>query len=191
MRIGLPIGRLPVKLGSDIGLSSISSVYPVLRSLSIPIIPFQTAITAGAVSQVFTMNPQSLVKNWTTRFQSLFDEYCLVGFNLELRLLTTANPQGSVKFILDEKNAAAPTNAVLDQASVDMALVQNPVSPRGYFIKWVARDYEDLSWTQTTVTFTPVWVKAFASNADTLTAAATTANIAVTGTIAVDFRGYS
>jgi hypothetical protein len=188
-QIGLPLGRLPVVLGSDKELSPNRTVYPVLRSLSAPIIPFQTVVTAGAVAQVLTINPQSLIKNFASRFGALFDEYCTVGLDLEFRVVTVGVPQGSVKVILDEKNAAAPTNAVLDQPSLDMVLTTTE-SPSRYHLKWKAQDYNDLVWTSTTVTFTPCYVKLFASNADTLTGATTTANIAVTGSLAMDFRGY-
>jgi len=188
MRLGLPIARLPIKLGADRKLNANSSVYPLVN-LDVPMVFNSLPMAAGAISSVLSID-RSQISNFATRFGALFDEYCIVGMKLEVRLNTVGNPSGLMAVYLDEKSSAAPTGAPANGANrLDMAVVSTE-SPSRYEIDWKARDYTDLAWTATTTTVTPVYVKFFSSVATTATTATTTCNVLVTGTLACCFRGY-
>jgi hypothetical protein len=188
--LSLPIGRLPVKIGSDVTLSANNSIYPKMVKLDAKINTEQLSVAAGAAAGVLAIDT-TLIANFSTRFASLFGEYCLVGANLEIRYASLTNPGGIGVLYLDEKAATAPTaNAALAAAGLDVQLA-NVESPSRYSIKWTAKDYIDLDWTDTSTNVTSVWLKFYTNTANFGTPAAGTGVIYVTGSLAFCFRGYA
>jgi hypothetical protein len=183
-----PAGRLPITLGSDRALSAVQSVYPRVR-LDVPIIIQKLGIAAGATT-TSTVIDKTMIQDWATRFQTLFDEYCLVGADIEIRLSNFVSAQGVILFYLEEKSSAAATLASAMASPHLDVLVSATESPSRYRIKWVAQDLTDLAWSDTSTTVTPVYLKQFASNAGTGTGAATTFDVIISGTLAFEFRGY-
>lgn len=187
-RASFPQPRIPRILGAARNLSAGRSVYPTVH-LDVPIAMQKASITAGALASVFPLD-LTTVTNWSTRFGSLFREYAIVGAKLELRMNNTVNPAGLVSAYLDEESNVAPTaTASNDRPRLDI-LVQ-PLSTIGaYMLTWTPRDILDLDFVDVGTTFTPVWLKVFASTANNGTTATTTADILITGTLALTFRGY-
>jgi hypothetical protein len=188
-KFSMPVGQLPIKIGSDRSLSSSKSVYPPMVKLSVPIVGQLIAVAAGAVANAGAISATN-VNNFATRFASLFDEYCIVGMALELRIQNvTAGSVGFVLAFIDEKIATAPNAASLNVPRIDMMIGSE--SPSRYDINWIAHDYIDLQWTQTSTTVIPLYLKIYASNANTLTSAGTACDILISGTLQFCFRGYS
>jgi len=148
-------------------------------------------MASGALAGVINIDT-SLVRAWSTRFQTLFKEFAIVGARFEVRMTGIANPQGVLLAFVDENSSSAPTSASLDYAHAEIPIVTSAVDSTGslHVVEWVAKSYEDLTWEPTSSAGTVAYLKLFASNADTQTANNTAANFMITGAIAVAFRGY-
>jgi len=183
-----PKPRIPRLLGSASSLSAANSVYPRV-DLDVPFVGLQQAIAAGAVSVAVPLDT-TVISNWASRFGALFKEYAIVGASLEVRCQGPITAQqGYFAVAIDEKDGTAPTSAILFVPRLDV-LISTTESPNVHKVKWAPHDFLDLQWTETATNVTSVWLKVFASNAATFTAGTTVANVLVTGTIAVSFRGY-
>lgn len=189
-KLSIPMSKLPFLIGSDHNLSAHDSVYPVIHGLSIPLNANVVTITAGAVGAVLNVN-FSLVDAWATRFAATFDEYCITGASFEVRAVPTAgNGTGLVYAYLDEKDSAAPTaSPASGSPRLDIAF-NNYYAPVTHQIDWLAKDLTDLSWTSTSTSFTPVYLKVFGSSAATFLDAAAAGQVYITGALNVDFRGF-
>lgn len=183
----IPVARLPITLGSDRGLPAGQSVYPMVN-LDVPVIFTRTAVAAGATTSVYALD-LTKIDSFSTRFGALFDEYCLVGARLEVRLNNIVVPQGFVCAYIDEKSSSAATLSAA-QSSARLDMVVGSESPSRYQISWVPQDFTDLSYSDIGTTTTPAYLKFFCSNAGTGTNAATTFDLMITGTLAFAFRGY-
>ena len=183
-----PRPRLPFRLGADTSLSSRLSVYPRL-SLDIPISQQTVAIAAGSLSAVIPMDVTT-VRNWSSRFAAIFREYAIVGARLEVRCQNVSPAAGLVAAYIEEQSAVAPTaNEAADRPRLDM--VAGPLTvPRAYRINWKPQDLLDLDFIPVGTTFTPAWLKLFTNTADFGTTAGTTGQVIVTGSLAMEFRGY-
>jgi len=150
------------------------------------------AVAAGVTAQVITIGARSGIKNFATRFASLFKEWCVVGADMEVRLLVPiTNPSGFMALTLDEVDNAAPTAACLEKAHVELQLVNPTTEVPIHHLKWIATGYEDLQWQQTANDDNAAYLKLFASVADTFTGGATSGNVSVTGTLSCCFRQYA
>lgn len=184
-----PQPRIPRLLGSDRDLPAQLSVYPRVK-LDIPIAPQVATLTAGAVAASVSLDT-TLVANWATRFASLFREYAIVGAALELRPNNIAVTAGLIAAFIDEETATAPTQSDMqDRPKLDMTCGPLFV-PRAYRIQWSPRDILDLDFVSTGTNFTPAWLKVFSSVAATYTTNTTTGQVLITGTLALEFRGYA
>jgi len=188
LRLTFPKPRLPSLLGSAHNLRAGQTIYPRV-DLDLPYVGSQYAVVGGALAQSIPIDKTN-VALFATRFGATFGEYAIVGARFEIRTQgPVAAQQGFYTVTIDEKSAASPTSAVLDQARLDV-LISTTESPNVHVINWKPVDYLDLDWTPIGTTYTPAWLKLFASNANTFTGASTTASVVVTGAIAFCFRGY-
>lgn len=187
VRDGFPMPRLPRAIGSDRFLSSKASVYPVVQ-LDIPLQPTVITLVAGAVAQSVAIDVSVLAL--FGKLGQAFREYAIVGARLEIRPNNLVAPAGVTIAFLDETSAAAPAASdAKDRPKLDMLNAALSV-PGGYRLDWTPRDILDLDYVSTGTTFTPLWLKFFASVADTFTLATTTGQYIVTGALALTFRGY-
>lgn len=185
-----PTPRLPRILGNLNSLSSTNSVYPACLSIDMPITPQNATVTSGAASGVFNIGLSALIGS--TRFAkwaAVFREYCLVGLRLELSLTSTTNGQGFVVWSIDESSNTSPGTEVLSQPHLELPLAPTVNGKNRVFLNWQPKDYEDLEWTNTGTGVNTAYFKCFASTANTFTGATTSANMMITGTVAVCFRG--
>jgi len=186
----MPGPRLPPPLASN-NLNAMASCYPKMVKLAVPLTVQAYAIAAGVTAQVITIGARSGIANFATRFASLFKEWCVVGADIEVRLLVPiTNPSGFMALTIDEVDSAVPTAACLEKAHVEMQLVNPTQEPPIHHLKWIATGYEDLQWQQTVNDDPAAYVKLFAAVASTFTGGATSGNVSVTGTLACCFRQY-
>lgn len=185
----LPKPRLPLQLqGANLGhhLKASAAAGKQMLRMTLPLVAQNLAVAAGALASVVTLSSSTLL-NWSS-WSALFQEFAIVGARFRAVVTNQNTPSGFVALFLDEKSAAAPTATDLSKPRVNVAIDASE-SPSEYTLEWKAEDYADLPWTSTGTTLTPVYLKAFASNAATFTAAATASQLLVNGEVAVDFRG--
>lgn len=195
-RMHLPVGRLPRHSLVYDNLSAKVSVYPRI-DLDVPISAGVVSVVSGNLSSVVTLGTPSNVGGWSTRFQTLFDEYCIVGFRIGIRQLnapaTASANAGYVQAALDEKSSNAPTQAGMNavpRVEIPILSTLTAESPI-HWIQWKATDYTDLDWTPTTSTTTPIFLKLYSNTASTGTSTTTGASFEVFGSYAIAFRGYA
>jgi hypothetical protein len=189
--IGLPVGRIPVSIGSNRNLSAVNAVYPRMVKLDSPIIPQFASMVAGGTTLNLACTVANLVENFASRFGSLFGEYCLVGLRFEIRVNSVVNPAGIYLAWFNEKGTAAPgATEALNTPHIE-GIVSNTESPSSHVISWRATDYLDLDWSDNSATtVTPVSFKLYSNTAATGTTATTTAQFIITGAASMCFRAY-
>jgi len=193
---GEPQPGVPKMLDSGSALGKSLCVYPVLLYLDLPLSTgsLNFALAAGAVAVAFGLNPRTFIKNWSTRFQLVFQEYCLVGARILIRNSTRgsgATDGGVTCFYLDESTGAAPT-ASEAQAHPRVELINTGVesgSRQVAHFSWVAKNYTELSWSATAVDTNSVYLKAYSDVANIGTPAACTQQWYGSATFRVAFRG--
>lgn len=189
-RLSIPISNLPFIVGSDKDLPAGLSVYPILHGLSVPIAPFRFNLVAGAMASQLAISI-AMLKDFNLRLGACFDEYCITGASFEVRFVNTSgSPQGLVYVFLDEKDSATPTASNAQNSPRIDILTSNEALPIRHRIDWKPADYVDLNWTSTSALTSPVYVKGFASNTETLTAGDTVGYLYFTGALSVDVRGW-
>ncbi len=185
-----PVPRLPSWLGAADRLSANAAVYPRV-DFDMPIVMSQQSVAAGAIANVLTIDPASLVGGWASRFANTFREYCVVGFRLEITLNATTNAAGLILVFVDETLNTAPNAGSLYTPHMEIPIISNPDGRNQYLDYKPSGSYTDLEWTPTVSTVARQWVKFYANNTWTGTGASTTATLVVRGTMAVAFRGFS
>jgi len=188
-RLRFPIPRLPSWLGAADRLAANATLYPRV-DLDFPTSFNTITVASGATATVINVDVASLVPNWSSRVQNLFKEYCVVGLRLEFTLNTSTAPAGAVIVFIDETVATAPNSGSVFIPHMEIPIVNNPNGKVQLLEYMPSGSYTDLEWTPVSSPVTRQWVKAFASNSQTVTGATTAATIVVRGTIAIAFRGY-
>ena len=163
-------------------------MYPRVK-LDVPIRNLIGTISAGGVAGSFPLD-LTAVQNWAARFGSLFREYAICGARLEVRVQGVSPAQGIVVAYIDEQSAASPTAAeALQRPRLDM--IAGPLTvPKSYHLDWTPRDILDLDYVSTATTFTPAWVKIYTDVASFGASAGMTGQVLITGSLALEFRGY-
>lgn len=186
-----PVPRMPTWLGAASRLGANVAVYPRV-DLDFPTILQNVAVATGAVASVINIDPSVLIPNWSSRIQNLFREYCVVGARFELSLTATSSAQGAVLVFVDETLNTAPNAGSAFVPHVEVPLVAYPGADQIQLVSYMPTgSYTDLAWTPVVSAAPLQWLKFYASNATTGTAAGTTATILVRGTLALAFRGYA
>lgn len=192
IEVGLPLARLPLKIGSDTSLKAGQSVYPTIRGLSVPLLlQVSTSVAATTFSMVQQISAAS-IRDFATRLGACFDEYCITGALFEIQVINLGGSGvGKVYAYLDEKDTTAATaSAAIGSPHLDIS-VNTATLPIRHTIEWLARDLTDLAWTSSSVTsVVPVSLKAFASVADSGLDATTVFRVEVTGALNIDVRGW-
>jgi len=189
-RLDFPIPRLPSWLGAANRLSANAAIYPRI-DLDFPITMVSAAVVAGALAQATAIDASVLVAGWSSRVVNLFREYCIVGARFELTQTVATTAQGLVIVFVDETVATAPNSGSLYTPHMEVPIVSNPDGKVLLLEYKPSGSYTDLEWTPTNAAVTRQWLKFFASTAQTLTAAGTTAQIIIRGSLAIAFRGYA
>lgn len=187
-RAEFPQPRIPRLLGAARNLGSDLSVYPMVK-LDLPIGQTKFSVAAGALASYLSVN-YSLIANWTN-IASVFRSYAIVGFNFEVRVNNVVNPAGVVCLWIDEEAGSVGTSAeALRRPRLDVLLTQQTV-PGSYLLKWTPRDILDLDYTASGTSFSPCYVKVYTDVANFGTTASTTGDVIITGSLAMEFRGYN
>lgn len=193
--LNVPLPRLPRLLGNLHNLSASNSVYPACLPLDFPMQGKKYASVTGSISQVVPIDTNLLI-NFVGP-QATFDEYCIVGATFEVTVLDNFRtggtaPLGWLAALIDEESSGAPTNASLGRPHCELMLNSTSGQMRTVKISWKPQDFTDLTWLPTTNTSQPrAWLKLYANNTYTFTASDQTTGVAVTGSLALCFRGLS
>lgn len=184
----MPRPRLPAWIGTP-NLRQGLAIYPRVN-LDVPIQMSTMGVVAGGLAQVANIDT-SQIPNFATRFGATFKEFAIVGARFEVRLCTSAVPQGLILCYVDEDSNAAPTATAQNYAHAEIPIVGSSTDTTGslHRIEWVARSYADLTWDAIGTSGVVGYLKMFAA-AVTGTAATTTATLVLSGAFAICFRGY-
>jgi len=188
--LNTPRPRLPMQIeGKRLGhlLAAGQSVTVQRIRMTLPLVVDSASVAAGAVAKVYTVST-STIQKWSA-WQSIFQEYAIVGARFRVTVTNATTPSGFYAAFLDELSVSAPVAADLSKPRLNLS--SDPTeSPSDYVLEWKADDYNDLKWTGTSAAaFAVVYLKIFATNAATLTAAGTAGQVLINGEVAVDFRG--
>lgn len=187
---GMPVGRLPHQLEAT-NLTQLVSVYPRMVKWDLPIANNLTTVASGACATAAAIGQRSGIPNFATRFASLFAEWCVVGARLQISVVpATTNAAGFVACAIEENLSAVPGASILQATHTQIPLIADTAEPKIHNIEWVAKAFDDLTWVTTGSDDIGLYVKLFASVADTLTGGSTSARILIRGTIAVCFRQF-
>lgn len=115
----------------------------------VPGLPVLITPAAGIVAQNLSINVNN-IENWSTRFESCFEEYRILAAMVEIRPLGVNN--GVTAFWFDEHNANAPTLAEAEAKTSTLIPNSNANSKAVRVMRWQARDFGDLTYTQSNIT---------------------------------------
>lgn len=108
---------------------------------------------AGTISLAIPINTNTIVPFFSTTWQTVFDEYCILEVKFLVIPMTTS--AGLIRMYIDENSAGTPTN-ITAQGRLGITISNNSASaPRnrfqgqlqaGHVFSWAATDVGDLSW---------------------------------------------
>jgi len=124
-----------------------------ITTLKVPGLPIVITPAAGIVTNNLSINVNN-IENWSTRFESCFEEYRILMAMVEIRPLGVNN--GVSAFWFDEHNANAPTVAEAEAKTSTLIANSNANSKAVKTMTWRARDFGDLTYSAANITNTPV-----------------------------------
>jgi len=146
-----------------------------------------TTVTSGQIASVINIDPTTLITNWATRFQTLYEEYRVVGAKMRLLNFSSNNP-GTMLMFWDEKSATAPTNTTASERATKR--VNAGSVDRAHTMTWNARDLLDLQYTPIGTSVVPVYWKLFTNSANNGSSAVATDYCTVDFKLHIQFRGF-
>lgn len=146
-----------------------------------------TTATTGVVSQPIVVEVAQ-IPGFSARFGSTFDEYRILGANVNIRPVSASS--GITVFWFDEKSQASPTSLESTER-VGLRLPNSNANPAAFkTMSWRARDLLDLEYTATSVTnVIPVTFKAYSDTATYGAPIAVTNLFYIEIDFIVEFRG--
>jgi len=119
-----------------------------ITQIRIPGLPIVITPSAGIAAIETTLSPVTNVENWSTRFESCFEEFRVISLTVEIRPL--GNNNGVTSFWFDESEALTPTLAMAE-AKTSTIIPNNNSNARSVTrMTWIARDFGDLTYRNTT-----------------------------------------
>lgn len=166
--------------------------YPTqpLTTLVVPSLPSKISTPGGGVALAvsYQANAPLNVPQWTTRFQTLFEEYRIIRLIARINLFSSTTP-GTLVTYWDEKTPfTAPTLAAATERRARQ--VSNSSVTRPLVLKWKARDLLDLQYTPIASSSTPVSLCIYTDNAVLGAPTAATDIGTVDFEYHIQFRGY-
>ncbi len=151
-------------------------------------VPMTTTVTTGVIASRLQVDPVSLVPNWATRFQPLWEEYRVIKARAIISLFSSTNP-GQINFWWDEKGFIGPPSntEALDKTQLILSAGSNQ---NRHVSTWTAHDLGDLTYLETSSPRTPVSFQVYTDNANYGSSVVATAYLTVTLELTVQFRGY-
>lgn len=159
-------------------------------------------VASGALASVTSIGAvPSLVRDWANKWQTVFEEYRLLGLRAIVRLVsgtTTAfpvPPQGVAAIWLDEQNSGAPSSAdSRSERHAELSLGPSIMSVADQSIcelSWTPHDLADMAWSPTSGATNPLYLKVFTNVADWGTRSDQSNRIQIEVAYRVLFRGLN
>jgi len=175
---------------SNINLRSYPN-QPIASHL-VPCIPtaITTANTTGLLSLNIQIDPTVLVQSWATRFQTLYEEYRVIGAIAKIHFFSSVIP-GVLATYWDEKT---PFTAPVLADATDRSIRRTSLSQTDHplLMRWTAKDLLDLQYTPIATSNPSVGLALFTNNANF--GAPTVGPVAVGNVelqLHIQFRGFS
>lgn len=179
-------GSLPVMLTPGFRLGSRKAV-PKIYVFDLPITPITFSVVAGALAQATAVGNGAGYFPRVASFNAIFAENRLIGCRFRIKVTTPfTTPQGYTSFYINEKLSSAPTaNEAQSAPHIEIPHLGTS-NDQNYYIDWVARDLNDLGFTQSGTTFISFYLKGLAAG----TAAGTAGTFTVDGVFRMQYRGF-
>lgn len=133
--------------------------------------PADATTSAGSVlSAVYSTDPVVGILGWAGRFQAMWDEYRVVGVEFHAHIYNSGlaaagiGPYVAVGWF-DEISAAAPTANESRERELGFEAIVTAYTPKSKKMRWRARDLNDLNFTATGTSFSPVSAKIYSDAA--------------------------
>lgn len=146
---------------------------------------------AGIIASAVTVTA-GLVSTFSSRFASLFDEYRIIGVNFHCIPLYAGTQPGATAFCVDENDATAPgsTQVIVNKEGSRVLPNYAGAFPKGYVIKWQAKDTADLQFISTGTTNVTSCALKIATDSTTLSAPTAVDLWAIIPRLRIQFRGF-
>lgn len=145
-----------------------------------------TTVTTGVLANT-TQVAQAGITGFATRFASTFDEYRIVGADVEIQPITATS--GVLRCWFDEKSTSAPTANEANERTAQSVSLSNAAMPRPHVMRWRARDLLDLEYKAIGTDATPVSFKVYTDAASWGAPAVATDVVVVRYNLYFEFRG--
>jgi hypothetical protein len=146
-----------------------------------------TTVTTGVIAATYQVQAADIT-NFATRFGNAFDEYRILGCDINVRPVNSASGVSAMFF--DEKSQAAPTLADASERTLSLHTNSNASSQSVIVHRWRARDLLDLEYTAiSTTTVIPVTFKIYTDTANYAAPIVVTAVWLVEPSLYIEFRG--
>lgn len=117
--------------------------------LRVPAAPILNNVSIAGATSVATQISKNLVGAFNTRFATTFNQYRILGADIEMIPLTTTF--GSSVFFWDEKSTTAPVAAdATERVVVAKSNSNASLAGKSYHMTWRAKDLLDLGYLETT-----------------------------------------
>jgi hypothetical protein len=147
-----------------------------------------TTVTTGVIASVISMDPTTIITNWSTRFASLYHEYRVVKARARIICFSATNP-GTLLSYWDEKSNAAPTNAQSSETAFKRIAAADVF--KEHDMTWKARDLLDLQYVASGTASNPVYWKLYTDAGNNGSAIAATNYATVDFRLLIEFRGFT
>ncbi len=121
-----------------------------------------TTVTTGQIAQTMLCDPTTTVTSWTTRFQTLYEEYRILRVAARVSLFSSTTP-GLLVLYWDEKSPfTAPTTVASSERrnmEISLSSTNRPLNTT-----WIAKDLLDLQYTPIATANPPVALQIFTNN---------------------------
>ncbi len=174
----------------QVNLSLVRS-YPGQPVLSVKVpYPSQlltTTVTTGAVAVVVSTDPVSQVTAWSTRFQSLWQEYRVVKMECKINMFSSTNP-GLLLPFWGEKDSSTPTaTQAMERSNRRINFSSN--DDEGHVFTWKPTDIGDTTYMAVGTSYNAAYFKLYSDV--TLGSPIVVTNVGIlTLTATIQFRGY-
>lgn len=147
-----------------------------------------TTVTTGVISSAVAISTAQIT-SFATRFGSTFDEYRILGANIQIRPLTVST--GVTRFWFNEKSATAPAaNDSFERTGITLDNT-NANSKSNTTMTWRARDLLDLQYTPIGTASTPAYFDVYTNNGNWGAPVTATALWIYDMELLIEFRGIN
>lgn len=191
----LMVGSLPRAIFPKPGttLTQSQSLGPTY-DIDLVAAPIIFTAAGGAMALNVGMSPATAITTWASRWQTIFQEYVVLGVRASLRVTNNGGfNQGSLVAWLDEQSFAVPTSTNAGQARGVLIAIGTGYNGNGaqQDVTWMPHDPKDFDFNALSGAVSPFYIKLFADNANYGTNASQNFQVQLERVYRIRFRGLA